>query len=382
MLFVNETVIDSVDVFPLEAPLEEPFGYSQGWVTARTATLVRITASDETTGWGECFGPLAGTGDIIERLLAPELVGEDPSDVEGLYDRCYAVARRGYQSMVPYPALSGVDIALWDLRGKRACKPIASHIGEVRREWVPAYATGHYFHRDVSFETQCQRIVEEARDNAKALGAIKLKIGLGLVGLDASADLTLVERVVDAIPAGTTVMVDANYAYDELTAMRVGEALASLDVRWFEEPVAPEDEIAYRSLHEQLSIPIAGGECWDLPACNRIIRAGAVDILQPDICAIGGLTPVTQLAKTLEPNDSIQLIPHVWGTPIAQAASLHLLATLPTTSWIEWDRSANPLREQLVPEPPRVDDSGAVVVPSGPGLGVTPEESALEEYAA
>lgn len=377
---VTDVRIDTVEPIRLAAPLDRSFGYAQGWVDRRTATLVRIEATDGTVGWGECFGPLAGTAQIIEELLAPELVGKDPRDVAELYDTCRVVGRRAYQTTVPRPAVSGIDIALWDLTGRLAGEPVATLLGARRRSSVPAYATGHYFRDTVDLEAQYDRIVDEATRNAADLGALKLKVGLSLLGFGADEDVELVRQVLAAVSEETTVMVDANYAYDRPTAEQVGVDLSDLGIRWFEEPIPPENEAGYRLLQRGLSVPIAGGECLSPAAFDRLLADQALDVVQPDVCAIGGITPASRIASRVLADGAGTFVPHVWGTPVAQAASLQLLASTRAAPWIEWDRSPNPLRTSLVRDPPTVDEDGQVPVPAGPGLGVRPDPAAIENY--
>jgi D-galactarolactone cycloisomerase len=376
---MDNPTIDAVETIPLEAPLDEPFGYSQEWVDTRSALLVRIETDDGTVGWGECWGPVAGTRETIENFLEPVLVGEDPRDVERLYDALYDAGRAAYQSVVPLPAISGLDVALWDLAGKLADEPVDCLLGGGRRTSVPAYATGHYFRPTEDLESQFDAIVEEARANGKALGALKLKVGLSLVGHDAEADIELVRRVREAVGPNVDVMVDANYAYDRPTAAEVGRELADLDVRWFEEPVRPTDHEGYAVLRRELDVRIAGGECHTPAEFGRLLSMNAIDIAQPDVCNVGGLTPARRIAARAR-DAGTPLVPHVWGTPVAIAASLHLLSTLPRERPLEFDRSANPLRERLASNPFAPDDEGRVTVPQGPGLGVDLDRDAIDAY--
>ncbi|MCQ4331990.1 mandelate racemase/muconate lactonizing enzyme family protein [Natronomonas sp. F2-12] len=375
---MSEHRIETVEAIPLEAPVEEPFGYAQAWVDTRKATLVRIETADGTVGWGECWGPTAGTLGTIEELLAPELIGEDPTRVEALSDRLYERTRAAYQSVVPLPALSGVDIALWDLKGRLLDTPVTALLGGARRDRVRAYATGHYFKQGASLEEQYERIAAEASENADAIGALKAKIGLGLLGYGAEEDIELVARIREAV-GDATLMVDANYAYDPATAREVGRALEEFDVHWFEEPVRPELLGAYADLRETLDVRIAGGECHTPQEFTRALDVGGFDVAQPDLCNVGGLTAARRITAECRAA-GVPVVPHVWGTPIALAASLSLIATLPGEPWLEFDRSANPLREELSPDPFVADDSGRVPIPSGAGLGIELDEEAIERY--
>ena len=377
---MTDPTIDRVETVCLEAPLEEPFGYAQEWVDRRTATLVRIETVDGTVGWGECWGPIAGTREAVTDFFAPRLEGNSVQAVNGTYDALYDAARAAYQSIVPLPALSGIDIALWDLWGNYLGESVASLLGGRRRERVDAYATGHYFKPVDSLDEQFSRISAEAETNFEALGAVKLKLGLAIAGYGPEADIELVDRVRKRLGDAATIMVDANYAYDRPTAEEVGRQLADRDIRWFEEPVRPEDIEGYATLCEILSVPVAGGECHTSAEVRRLLEIGGLDIVQPDVCNFGGLTPAHRIAEHLAGDHRAQLIPHVWGTPVALGASLQLIASLPTETMLEFDRSPNPLREEIAEQPITADRDGCVAIPDCPGIGVDLDESAIERY--
>ena len=375
---MHEHQISDIETIAVAAPVEDPFGYAQAWVDTRETTLVRIEADDGTVGWGECWGPVAGTRETIDDLLTPELIGENPLRADALSDRLYDLTRAAYQSTVPMPALSGVDIALWDLKGKLLDTAVTTLLGGRRRDRVRAYATGHYFKHGADLEEQYERIAAEAKENAEALGAVKAKIGLQLLGYGPAEDVELVSRIREAI-GDATLMVDANYAYDPATAREVGNAIEKYDVYWFEEPVPPERSDGYARLRESLDVRIAGGECNMPHEFTNMLDAGGFDIAQPDICNVGGLTAARRVAAECRAA-GVPVIPHVWGTPIAIAASLSLIATLPGEPWLEFDRSQNPLREELSAEPFIADEDGTVPIPNGPGLGIEMDEATIERY--
>lgn len=370
--------IESIETIPLRSSLENPFGYSQGWVTDRTALLVRIDGTNGVSGWGECWGPIAGTKEVIDDFLAPQLIGKDAGDPEQIYDRLYRSCRAAYQSIVPLPALSGIDIALWDLKGKSIDQPVGRLLGGQKRDSVRAYATGHYFKKGADLEEQYERIAKEAAENATRFGAVKAKIGLQLLGYGPEEDVELVRRIRREIGREATLMVDANYAYDIGTAREVGRRINEFDVRWFEEPINPELIDGYTHLRTQLSTRIAAGECNSPHEITDMIKRGAVDVSQPDVCNIGGLTPAKRLSD-LSKRFGVQLIPHVWGSPVAMGASLHLLSTVHGNPWLEFDLSSNPLRTDLTTTE-FIPDDGEVAIPDQPGIGVEPNPDAINEH--
>ncbi|MDH7500844.1 MAG: mandelate racemase/muconate lactonizing enzyme family protein, partial [candidate division NC10 bacterium] len=195
----------------------------------------------------------------------------------------------------------------------------------------------------------------------------------------------------EAIGPAVLLMVDANHAYNPMTAIRVGRELEKSDVFWFEEPVIPEDLPGYIEVKEALDIPIAGGECeYTRFGFRELISRRAVDILQPDTCRIGGLSEAKKIAAQASAW-GIPYVPHVWGTPVAMAAALHLLAVLPDTPrcWnplpffqapvLEFDRTPHPIREEIAVEPIPME-GGWVKVPTAPGLGIEIREDILEKY--
>jgi D-galactarolactone cycloisomerase len=183
--------------------------------------------------------------------------------------------------------------------------------------------------------------------------------------------------------------VDANCAWDAATAIQVGKAIERANVAWYEEPLAPSNLEGYREVRQAVAIPVSGGEgSAGLYAFRDLIQSRAVDIVQPDIVICGGATTLQQVQVLADANH-VRLIPHCWGSAIAFAASLHYLATIPdgapsitpTEPLLEFDRSENPLREDLLTEPLR-QQGGYLPVPQGPGLGIEIAPEALERYRA
>lgn len=323
-------------------------------------------------------GPIAGTRETITDFFAPQLEGDDPLAAERIYEDLYETSRAAYMSTIPLPAISGIDIAVWDLRGKLLNRSIADLLGSRRRDSVRAYATGHYFKHGYDLEEQYDRIAAEAADNATEFDAVKAKIGLELLGYDHEADIQLVRRIRDAVGPDVALFVDANYAYDTATARTVGRALEEMNIGFFEEPVRPQNVDGYVHLRDTLDIPVAGGECHGPRDFERLLENNAVDIAQPDLCNVGGITAANRVAHAASAAH-VQVIPHVWGTPVALAASLQLIATLPGYPWLEFDTSSNPLRDSLSPDPICAMD-GTVQVPTGPGLGIDLDSTAIDQY--
>jgi len=245
--------ITSVRTHVLEAKLSEPFAYSRAWYDTRTAMVVEIATDQGLIGWGESYGPARMTAAVVESV-APSLVGADPLATEGLWRQIYARLRDHGQKGVVIQALSGIDIALWDIKGKHFGVPAYRLLGGPVRRAVRAYATGLY--RRKSGDPARYLAEEAAQYAAEGFSAVKLKVGFGI-----AEDAAMTHAVRAAIGPDVALMIDANHAYDATAAIRLGRMIEAHNIGWFEEPVPPEDLDGYRQVKAALSIPIAGGEC-------------------------------------------------------------------------------------------------------------------------
>ncbi len=374
-------MIDRIETFVVEQKLETPFYFSQWEYDRRAVCLVRIATKNGLYGWGEGYGP-AGVVQAGVRFLAPFVTGQDPLHEatiwQTMYRRSLDYARRG----VLLAALSAIDIALWDLKGKLLGQPVCVLLGGQRRQRVRVYATGMYFTHGPDL---AQRLADEARlYTSQGFTAMKMKVGLGI-----EQDVANVRAVRNAIGPDVRLMVDGNHAYDRREARALARRLAPLGIGWFEEPLSPEDYEGHCELRAHSDIPIAAGECEYLCSGFRhLVANGCVDIAQPDICAAGGLTETRRIVA-LANAFGVNVTPHCWGTGIAFAAALHLASTI---DWLpgrliaaepllEMDRSENPLRDRLtIPRFSVVE--GVVPVPDAPGLGVDVDTDLLSAYGS
>jgi D-galactarolactone cycloisomerase len=371
--------IRDIKTYRLDAALAEPFAYSQAWYERRGALLVEIVGEDGVSGWGEAFGPPLLTAPVVE-FYKPLLIGADAFATELHWQTLYNRLRDHGQKGLAIEALSAVDIALWDLKGRCLGLPVHRLMGGPLRSRVEAYATG--FYRKRGGDAAAYLIDEAHQRAAEGFGAIKLKLGFGV-----GEDVRLCRAIRKAVGEKITIMVDANHAYDATAAIGVGRQIEELDIAWFEEPVPPEDLQGYRELKSALRIPIAGGEAeftrWGF---RPLIVERAVDILQPDVCAAGGLSECKKIADMANAF-GVRVNPHVWGTGIALAASLQLIAVLPDNPpsldpiapLLEFDQSEHPMRMAVLTEPIR-HEAGWVEVPRGPGLGIEIDRAAIAKF--
>lgn len=347
----------------------------------RRHLLVEICCDNGLVGWGECLGN-AQINAAIVAAMTPLLLGRSALDIEPIWLELYNQFRDQGQRGATINAISGIDIALWDLCGKYYQAPVSQLMGGAFRARVPAYATGGFRQvgrdRVSSLEEEVQGFLEAG------FGAVKIKIGFGI-----DLDIESIAAVRALIGPGVRLMIDANHGYDVVAATRIIQRAEAYDIDWFEEPVVPEALVSYRRLRDLNRIPIAGGETWHSRwGIAEALRNEAVDILQPDVAGVGGLSEARRLL-TLCDIHGVRCVPHVWGTDVALAAGLHFHAILPPSppafeaeaALLEFDQSANPMRDQLLTRPIRLEE-GQVRVPEGPGLGIEINHDALQQFSA
>jgi len=379
--------ITDLKVHVLKCPLAEPFAFSQGWVRQRSATLVEITTDDGLVGWGEAFTqglepPEIGAA-VITHALKPLVMGCDPLDTEVLWHRMYHQTRDYGRKGSVVSAISAIDTALWDIAGKAHGLPVHKLLGGAFRQRVQPYATGFY---RISGQGEATRLAEEALRHFDAgFSLMKVKLGYGVD--DDIACMHAIGKAIQGKPI--RLMIDTNHAYGRAEALRLGHALAEFDLRWYEEPVVPEDRQGYAELRQKLPMPIAGGENeHTLFGFREFLGAGCVDVAQPDIGSCGGFTAGRHILALAQAH-GVQVNPHVWGSAIAQVASLHFIAAVPVAHHslfpqepvLEYDRSSHPFRQHLITHPVQMVN-GWVDVPQGPGLGVEVNRAVLEEFRA
>lgn len=374
--------VTAVTCHLLQSKVEKPFTSARGWLyTTRSSCVVEIATDEGITGWGECYGPAAVNQALIETQYAPRVVGRDPFDVEVVWEDLHNRIKDYGASGFSIAAMSGIDIALWDIMGRATGKPVHKLIGGAQRSQVTAYATGLYF---IDLDRLVEEAVEEALDyKEQGFQAIKMKIGLG----DLKLDFRRVQAVREAIGPDVQLAVDANHCFSVHQAIRLGRMLEPLDLMWFEEPIGPEDRAGYAEVTRALDMAVAGGENefsrWGF---RDIIAAKAMDIVQPDICAAGGFSELRKIA-TLASAFGVECVPHAWGSAIGLAATIQFLAALPDQPpafrpmppMLEFEQTQNPLRDLLAREP-IVQRRGIVQVPEGPGLGIEIDRDVLLRF--
>ncbi|MGH9673664.1 MAG: mandelate racemase/muconate lactonizing enzyme family protein [Bryobacteraceae bacterium] len=338
-----------------------PCLYSVNFETA----VVRVRTDSGLSGWGEAQAPLAPevACDIIQLLLAPVLEGEafdgTPDRIAALWDRMYSTMRvRGQTGGFMLDAISGVDIALWDLAGKMAGKPVASLLSDSPKRAVPAYISG--------LPNQGRR------DQARA----HLDQGFERFKLFYDTDYELFFRGLDEMPTDAKVAVDALWRLTTVTAVEFGHELDARNALWLEAPLPPEDLIEHGKLARAIRTPIALGESYRTRfEVAPFFREGAVGILQPDLGRCG-ITEGLRLAAAAREHN-VPVVPHIsiaFGPQIA--AALHYAAAVPNCHLAEYNPQVLSIANRFLREPLQ-PGSGAYPVPSAPGLGISIDETAL-----
>jgi len=382
-----------VRTIPLSYRCEKPYMSAAGGQVARNALLVEIETDTGLVGLGEAGsagGPLASTQVVVEQELKPLLLGEDPLLIEYLWQKMFQRTRQHGRRGILMHAISGIDIALWDLAGKTAHLPLYRLLGAYRDK-VEAYASGGFYQEGKDITA----LMEEAGSYvSQGYRAMKMKIGRNpstqtnlremlamhdqcVVSLE--EDLARVEAVRRVLGREAKLMVDINCAWSPALAIQMGRALEPQNLYWIEEPVATDDIKGSAEVARALGTAIAGYETEvGAYGFRELITQRAVDIIQPDIAWAGGFTECRRIAAFAHVHN-MMVAPHAFSSAITLVASLHLLASLPNGLLLEFDQNPNALRTDLLHEPIKAED-GFVKVPEWPGLGVELDPAVVERY--
>ena len=360
--------IKSIETLTLAVPLDRPIFFATRVVKERDLTVTRITTDDGIVGLS-CvqIGEPLSIAAIIERKLKPLVVGEDPLDVERLWDRMYMEMRRDRKGAA-IRAMSAVDIALWDIKGKYFNVPLYKLLGGYRKR-VPCYASGGYYHEGKGLKG----LAEEMELYLKhGFTAVKIKIG----AVSVKEDIERVKTARKVIGPDVQLLIDANNAYDAPTAIQVGRALEEQGAFFFEEPVRPDDLQGSQLVADVLDIPVASGELeYTLWGFRDLIGNRAVDMIQPDATVVGGITEWTKVAA-LAKAYHIPVSPH-WE----QEVHMHMVGAFPNTLWVEYFmREIGVRMEDKIYADFVVARDGFLDIPDKPGLGIELKSEAIKKY--
>jgi D-galactarolactone cycloisomerase len=386
--------ITDVRSIPLSYRCDKPYMSAAGVQMARSALLVEVETDAGLVGIGEAGsagGPLASTQVVVEQELKPLLVGEDPLLIERLWQKMFQRSRQHGRRGIVMHAISGIDIALWDLAGKVAKLPVYRLLGAYR-DTVEAYASGGFYQEGKGVAA----VAEEAGLYiSQGYRAMKIKVGrnpstqtnlreilpqheLCTVSLD--EDLARIEAVRKALGRDAKLMIDINCAWSPALAIQMGQAMEPYNLYWIEEPVATDDIRGSAEVARALGTAIAGYETEvGLYGFRELIARRAVDIVQPDIAWAGGFTECRRIAA-LAHAYNMMVAPHAFSSALTLVAAMHLLASIPNGLILEFDQNPNALRQDLLKEPIGTDGRGRIALPERPGLGVELDPAAVEKY--
>ncbi|WP_371629867.1 mandelate racemase/muconate lactonizing enzyme family protein [Streptomyces sp. NBC_00341] len=336
------------------------------------ATLVKVHAEDGSVGIGECYGLPSPqvTATVVSTVLAPLLVGQDALATTAVWERLYqGQAAGGHNRGFYLEAIAGIDLALWDLRGKVAGEPVHRLLGGPVRERVDCYASPVALHADPEDSArQAQGFVDQG------FKALKVKIGRG-----ERTDRAHLSAVRAQVGPDIEILTDVNCAYDLDEATRVGAVLRDLGISWYEEPLQVDDLRNLAELRRRTGLTIVNGEThftrFDL---RDSLLLEAIDVFMPNVARCGGFTEATRLAA-LASAFHVDIAPHGVGSGVSLAAALQLCAATPNLRTYEYNRLPNPIREAILVNPPEFRD-GALTVPTGPGLGIELDEAVVDRY--
>ncbi|MCZ4313097.1 mandelate racemase/muconate lactonizing enzyme family protein [Comamonadaceae bacterium G21597-S1] len=345
----------------------------------QTICVIRVSTDEGIVGIGEAHtNPLAAQAIIDSPLysvsaqgLRHVLVGEDPRDINRLWDKMYRASQTYGRRGLLMHALSGIDLALWDILGKSVGLPVHQLLGGARKRAHHAYAS------DLSQPT-LEATIELALAH-KANGYRAMKFGWGALGQDRKSDVRVAEQLRKALGPDFDIMIDMGFAVPLDHALYLGRAYAEHDLYFLEEPLSPDDLGGFAKLVSASPTPIATGEkaSHELDYIDLMDR-GQLRIIQPDIARMGGISAMLRVIAHAEARN-VRVIPHCWSTDILVAATLHCISTMRDCPYLEFNVTDNPLRTELLVEPIR-PQHGVVRVPEKPGLGIELREDTLARF--
>lgn len=368
-------IIQSIEAIPLCYNMEQAIWDAQHYFQTRQCLLIKIKTSEGIIGFGESAtfgGPVNVTKVVVEEELAPFYIGKDPFHVEELWESAYLSTIQHGRRGIVIAAISGIDIAVWDIIGKACKQPLYRVLG-AHKNSVQAYASGGFYAEGKENNSLCDEIV-----SAVERGFTTAKIKVGKMPLQ--VDIERLRSVRKAVGDGVRLAVDANSNWDVPTAEKAAILFEELDVDWIEEPVSVDDVSGSAQVARNSAIAISGYEQeTSLFGYKQLIEARAIDVIQPDVVWCGGITAARRIAA-LAAAHSIPCRPHVFSSGLCLSANLHFIASTSNADLLEYDQNPNPLRNELIMGRLLPDSQGVVKMPSDPGLGVEVDDDILKKY--
>lgn len=343
-----------------------------------TAVLVKVTSDTGLVGWGESKGVVAPAAvkSILVDMVIPAVLGMNARDLSLVRERMVGLMRlRGHLQGFFQEAISGVEIALWDLKGKSAGLPVYSLLGGAFRDRIATYASGLVGLKANHEPADLARIQQDARQAmAEGFRGLKIAIGAGSV-----PDLASVDAVREVVGDDYAILVDAGGCYDFHTALRMAAELQQRRVFWFEAPLPIDDFAGYIELSQRVAIPITNDLVWTAGLVRDMLQRGGKVIFLPEVLKAGGILECKQIADLLD-RAHLPFAPHLsQGTILQFAATAHVCAAAPNFLICEYWWQNNPLGNAILRQPLELKE-GYLMVPQGPGLGIEIDEAALAPF--
>ena len=354
--------IDHIEALALNAKIDKPFSIATTRFEEVRSLIVRVVADNGLVGIGESVVRSApkATKYIVEDMLAPLVLGEDPLNAAGLWWKMFSAMRtRGHTKGHFVEAISGVDVAIWDLIGKALEMPVYKALHGFGRQTLHAYGSSVFCDIPEKMIAGTQKFLDHGFD------AVKIKLGMGV-----NKDVEAIEAIRQAVGKDIRLMVDTNGNYDAGSAVRLGRLLEPFDIQWFEEPVPPYDLRGYKQVKQGQPVPVAGGEGeFSLYGFRDLLSTGALDMVQPDIGRVGGFTEGMRIAALIQA-DNLGLSPHTgMFSALNVVVAMHFAAAAPNFRIFEFMELEHPLMDIFTEPMPR-PKNGVIRMPESPGLGV------------
>ena len=370
--------ISKIISYVLNEDLEKEFFFSQWEYSNRKICILKIICDNGIVGWGEAYGPATVVKESVN-YIKQNIIGMNPLDSDVIWSTLFRRVHDYGRSGVFVSAISAIDIALWDIKGKYHKLPVSTLLGGSYREKIRPYATGLYFSDSETLtDDLCNEAMEYVNEGFKS---IKMKVGLNI-----KSDVNNVKAVRNTIGPDIELMIDSNHAYSYDEALKLSKKLEDQDIKWFEEPLSPEFYDQYSDFKSKSLIPVAAGECEYLRyGFQKLLDKNCIDFLQMDICSCGGLTEAKRISA-LSSAKGVKVIPHTWGSGIAFYTAINFISNLEPIpgrlynedAYIEYDRTENKIRENIIKNNITMKD-GYISVNHKPGLGIDVDETYLNE---
>tara|TARA_R110002074_G_scaffold149035_4_gene301194 strand:+ start:17191 stop:18354 length:1164 start_codon:yes stop_codon:yes gene_type:complete len=383
--------ITNIEAFWLRCPIpkEKQHFSDYGLLTNFDMTLVVVTTDTGLQGFGEAKAAVGSSGSCasivscIENELKPQLIGKDARNISRIWEHIYNGTRDHYSLSrgrkfpilgrrgLTISAMSGIDTALWDIKGKALGAPVVELLGGSCRDKMPAYASGGWAKVDAIGE-------QLVGYTSKGFSGVKMRVGI--MDQTVAESIKRVKAAREALPDHIKLMTDAHGTFSVPEAKQFTKGVEDCNLYWFEEPISPDNKIGTAEVRANTYIPIAAGESeYTAFDVRDLIAERALDVLQPDCAIIGGITEamrVSQLAHTYQ----LELAPHCWGSAFSFMAGLSVAFASPSANVIEFSLGGNPMMYDLVEENITVDKEGMLIAPEKPGLGLTPNWDFVKDF--